>query len=50
MEVRKALRIASLLARSTNQRNDSPVIGKEPNWLALKLKSTTTATGRNMKM
>ena len=48
--MRKARRIASLCASSKNQRNEKPVIGKLPNWLALKLSSTTTATGRNMKM
>ena len=47
--VRKARRIASFWASSTNQRNEKPVIGKLPNWLALKLNSTTTITGRNMK-
>ena len=49
IEVSNARRIASFSASSTNQRNDRPVIGKLPNWLALKLSNTTTATGRNMK-
>ena len=47
--MRKARRIASFSASSTNQRNEKPVIGKAPNCEALKLSSTTTATGRNMK-